>query len=504
MLVQQQLISPTQPQKKRGRKRKATEYQDIFFSGRGCIPSSGDNSSEETLISSIQRLSHSKFNDGGKDIGDEGWGKHNNEQGRAKKQKKRRNQDLEKFKLVRAREHKIINSTLEILHEQLKQAQEDLCTLTSVEKRALKEPFRFLSQEFQIDMSVLGFLNGSSGSRGSTKDGMMRGGKAKGKCEIPKRQQVAQVPSIDIEKYRAEAKLKSIVAYKKNNEKAERDSLFELISPADMSFGGENTDVDQDFEPRAKSRTKIKTKSSLKTKQKTKSKSKPKTNEINQMDLEIDIQKLMSAGSSTRTEAATKTKLKKSLQKEKFSVGYERPPLEIFNKPWTDEEQSKLEELLEKYPDERVANNRWRKISSELGTRTMRQVASRVQKYFIKLTRLGLPLPGSADYHNQYGCDYENGEECNNEYNNDGANYLDDTVASSEPEHILARRESISTNNATNIVEVKLENANENQNENEDLGTSGTHLTYPDPLDLSLKIKNEQTTESEIIGLEVV
>ncbi|KAJ2784919.1 ZZ-type zinc finger-containing protein 3 [Coemansia javaensis] len=65
-----------------------------------------------------------------------------------------------------------------------------------------------------------------------------------------------------------------------------------------------------------------------------------------------------------------------------------------YNLPWSDEEQMRLEQLLVEFPEEEVANDRWRKISEALGTRTMRQVASRVQKYFIKLARAGLPVPG--------------------------------------------------------------------------------------------------------------
>ncbi|KAI7877531.1 hypothetical protein K492DRAFT_209607 [Lichtheimia hyalospora FSU 10163] len=65
-----------------------------------------------------------------------------------------------------------------------------------------------------------------------------------------------------------------------------------------------------------------------------------------------------------------------------------------YNQPWTDEEQRRLEELLEVYPDEPVQSQRFLKISKALGTRTTKQVASRVQKYFIKLAKLGLPVPG--------------------------------------------------------------------------------------------------------------
>lgn len=61
---------------------------------------------------------------------------------------------------------------------------------------------------------------------------------------------------------------------------------------------------------------------------------------------------------------------------------------------WTVDEQLKLAELLLKFPSEPVEFNRFRKIAAALGNRTPLQVQSRVQKYFIKLARLGLPVPG--------------------------------------------------------------------------------------------------------------
>ncbi|KAG9295367.1 hypothetical protein G9A89_013396 [Geosiphon pyriformis] len=64
------------------------------------------------------------------------------------------------------------------------------------------------------------------------------------------------------------------------------------------------------------------------------------------------------------------------------------------NVPWTDEEQKRLMELLAIYPEEEIQSHRFKKISSALGTRTPKQVASRVQKYFIKLAKHGLPVPG--------------------------------------------------------------------------------------------------------------
>ncbi|XP_039269796.2 uncharacterized protein LOC120344576 [Styela clava] len=67
---------------------------------------------------------------------------------------------------------------------------------------------------------------------------------------------------------------------------------------------------------------------------------------------------------------------------------------QTFKVAWTIEEQRKLEELLLKYPSEEIEFNRYRKIAAELENRTPMQVQSRVQKYFIKLAKAGLPIPG--------------------------------------------------------------------------------------------------------------
>lgn len=65
-----------------------------------------------------------------------------------------------------------------------------------------------------------------------------------------------------------------------------------------------------------------------------------------------------------------------------------------FNRPWSDAEQKKLEKLLDIYPHEEVSQHRWEKIARALGNRTPKQVASRVQKYFIKLAKADIPVPG--------------------------------------------------------------------------------------------------------------
>ncbi|VVC24835.1 Homeobox domain-like,Zinc finger, ZZ-type,SANT/Myb domain [Cinara cedri] len=61
---------------------------------------------------------------------------------------------------------------------------------------------------------------------------------------------------------------------------------------------------------------------------------------------------------------------------------------ETFKKPWTVEEQLRLEELLVDFPPERNESNRYRKIAEALGTRNLRQVCSRVQKYNMKMKKV--------------------------------------------------------------------------------------------------------------------
>eukprot|EP01132_Coremiostelium_polycephalum_P005414 gene5414-6753_t len=65
---------------------------------------------------------------------------------------------------------------------------------------------------------------------------------------------------------------------------------------------------------------------------------------------------------------------------------------------WSESEQRKLEQLLIQYPPEEIASHRWSKIAKSLGNRTPKQVASRTQKYFIKLQKLGLPVPDGKAY----------------------------------------------------------------------------------------------------------
>jgi ZZ-type zinc finger-containing protein 3 len=64
---------------------------------------------------------------------------------------------------------------------------------------------------------------------------------------------------------------------------------------------------------------------------------------------------------------------------------------------WTLDEQRKLEDLLNKFPPEAIESQRFKKIAKAMGgTRTPKQIASRVQKFFKKLQEENLPIPGSS------------------------------------------------------------------------------------------------------------
>ncbi|KAL6046137.1 Myblike DNA-binding domain containing protein [Balamuthia mandrillaris] len=67
-----------------------------------------------------------------------------------------------------------------------------------------------------------------------------------------------------------------------------------------------------------------------------------------------------------------------------------------YKKAWSQGEIKRLQQLLIEYPEEQIASHRWEKIARALGNRTPRQVASKCQKYFLKLAMAGLPVPGKV------------------------------------------------------------------------------------------------------------
>lgn len=89
--------------------------------------------------------------------------------------------------------------------------------------------------------------------------------------------------------------------------------------------------------------------------------------------------------------------LKNEQENEKILVRgrvFDESKPETFNQLWSSEEQRRLDQLLIEYPSEEIEMRRWTKIANALGNRTTRQVSSRVQKYFLKLSKAGLPIPG--------------------------------------------------------------------------------------------------------------
>ena len=88
---------------------------------------------------------------------------------------------------------------------------------------------------------------------------------------------------------------------------------------------------------------------------------------------------------------------------------YGKAKPKTFNQPWTTDEQRRLEELLHEYPSEDVEMERWKKIATSLGNRTAIQVQSRVQKYFLKLHKAGLPIPGKLGNKAKLKCKTTNG-----------------------------------------------------------------------------------------------
>lgn len=95
----------------------------------------------------------------------------------------------------------------------------------------------------------------------------------------------------------------------------------------------------------------------------------------------------------TRLSSRATQDLFKNNFKEKSGHQRDQKPPKI-NHYWTAEEQKQLEELLIKFPPEEIESRRWEKIANCLENRTPIQVASRVQKYFIKLLKAGMPIPG--------------------------------------------------------------------------------------------------------------
>lgn len=104
------------------------------------------------------------------------------------------------------------------------------------------------------------------------------------------------------------------------------------------------------------------------------------------------IQSVRASSSTSRLKKHTEDDLNGEVTVRGRMFNQNKP--ETFNQLWTAEEQRRLEELLIEFPPEEVESRRFQKIAEALGNRTRMQVSSRVQKYFLKLMKAGLPVPG--------------------------------------------------------------------------------------------------------------
>ncbi|KAI9317384.1 hypothetical protein BX666DRAFT_1936765 [Dichotomocladium elegans] len=278
-------------------------------------------------------------------------------------------------------DYKATVAALNVLRQQLQIATKDVETLCTLKEDALKRPFEFLAELKQ----------------------------KKSRRRVPKLQKIAYVPTIDWSKYRyvpehriaEQAATISSLMQNLSRQPAPRSILdacgpFQREEPASPSATvsqmqremarvsrivgqvpsraasvSDLSDRDSEDEGNEPGRGKGKGKRRMSLAQ-------PGT-------MVLSEQRMVSNQTNSYESS-------RASEMEEDSNAESRAP--TYNQPWTDEEQRRLEELLEIYPDEQVQSQRFHKISKALGTRTTKQVASRVQKYFIKLAKLGLPVPG--------------------------------------------------------------------------------------------------------------
>ncbi|KAI7904055.1 uncharacterized protein BX663DRAFT_432759, partial [Cokeromyces recurvatus] len=283
-----------------------------------------------------------------------------------------------------------ILKALEILKNQMTKATTDIATLESLKSQAIEDPYTFIDSL-----------------------------KSKSKSKVPKLQKVISVPSIDWNKYRflPESRLvqqntaisnltqqfsyQSIldttmateytsqpptpVAKNLQQELAKATQALRQIPSQTNSVSDFSEDEDNEMPTTSSNKTTPFSNRTIAGK----GKGKTRRTSMVQIGTEKDLQ------ASSETERLQSIEPRTPDENSPINLNSDDPNYTpTFKQPWTDEEQKRLQELLIIYPDEPVQAQRFNKISKALGTRTPRQVASRVQKYFIKLAKLGLPVPG--------------------------------------------------------------------------------------------------------------
>ncbi|KAL1920924.1 uncharacterized protein VTP21DRAFT_11559 [Calcarisporiella thermophila] len=247
-------------------------------------------------------------------------------------------------------DYQMVNRAINVLQRQLEQAKKDMELLKSLKKEALEEPFDFVER--------------------------LRHGK---NMKPPKLQSVIAVPNINWEKYlnipERRIRLESTLRYSPY-ESPYRQSILSMPPPASPSFYPPSTGLSSPA-----SRT---TGANYGT---------PKIPEVNGDHITY-------GGFNERLESSVSGGMGKSPESHKNRSqkmnGNIKTTTHII--PWSEEEKRRIVELLEVYPEEPVQQHRYNKISAALGTRTPRQVASWLQKYFAKLEKRGLPIPGKSSH----------------------------------------------------------------------------------------------------------
>ncbi|KAI8338239.1 hypothetical protein BC941DRAFT_513220 [Chlamydoabsidia padenii] len=282
-----------------------------------------------------------------------------------------------KLSIESNQDYQAVVKVLNVLKHQLQRANKDIETLTRMKKEALEDPFGFV-----LDLKS----------------------KKKLKRRPPPLQRILSVPELDWTKYRfipesryarQTASLAALTHRYTHAYKSPRMFKTILDNPSPMERGTIKTTVSRETRMLQRELAKgLESVGQLPSSSRAGSAVASEASDASDDD--------RSVGKSQRRVSSQTGPAEKSLPMVETSHQYMKPPpqevaVATHNQPWTDEEQQRLEQLLEIYPDEPVQAQRFNKIAAALGTRTARQVGSRIQKYFIKLAKMGLPVPGRVN-----------------------------------------------------------------------------------------------------------
>ncbi|KAK9763491.1 hypothetical protein K7432_009783 [Basidiobolus ranarum] len=225
----------------------------------------------------------------------------------------------------------LVTSAMDVLKHQLNQARKDIDRLVELKEKALTDPLSFVTRLGEKDTE-----------------------------KPPKLQRVVAIPTIELDKYISRVK-RGTQDITLNFPPLKRPSLYKSILS----------------NPPTASTSTSKVSSFVSCETRTSHKANIKQEESDEFIPETEV--FLSEIGSPKSDFSTKKKVNNG---------------DKLTQSWDDEEQRRLIILLNEYPEELVQSQRFSKISTALGTKTPKQVASRVQKYFVQLAKAGLPVPG--------------------------------------------------------------------------------------------------------------